>query len=182
MKNIVQTFHQFCPVFNQLVAAFAVRIVYRTGYCHHFAPHLRRQLGSNQRAGLQCRFDHQCQLRQRGNQTVAARKVACKRTRVQRELADNQSFFSDFISKVFIGRRVNAVYTGSPDGNGAAICLQCPLMGGGIDTRSHTRYDRNAFFTQRPPEIFGNPHCLRRGMAAADNRSRRCVQQPCITA
>ena len=182
MENIVQTFHQFCPVFNQLVAAFAMRIVYRPGHRHHFAPHLRRQLGGNQRTGFQCRLNHQCQLRQRGNQTVAARKITCKRTRVQRELADNQSPFGNFISKFFIGRRINAVYTGSPDGNGTAICLQCALMCGSIDTRSHTRYDRNAFFAQRPAEIFGNPHCLRRGMAAANNRGRRCVQQLCIAA
>ena len=81
--------------------------------------------GSNQRAGLQCRFDHQCQLRQRGNQTVAARKVACKRTRVKGN-SRQSILFQRFHKQGFIGRRVNAVYTGSPDGNGATICLQCP--------------------------------------------------------
>ena len=41
---------------------------------------------------------------------------------------------------------------GSPDGDGAAICLQCPLMGGGIDTRSHTPIRRECLFRSRPAE------------------------------
>lgn len=75
----------------------------------------------NQRTGFQGGLDHQRYLRQCGNQAVAARKVACKRTRVQRELADNQSPFGNFISKVFIGRRINAVYARPPHGDGAAL-------------------------------------------------------------
>ena len=46
------------PSFNQLVAALTVRIVYRTGHRHHLPPHLRRQLGSNQRTGFQRGLDH----------------------------------------------------------------------------------------------------------------------------
>ena len=58
MKDVVQTFHQFCPVFNQLMTAFAVRIVYRTRHRHHLPSHLRRQLGNNQRTGFQRGFNH----------------------------------------------------------------------------------------------------------------------------
>ena len=164
------------------MAALTVRIVYRTGHRHHLAPHLRRQLGGNQRTGFQRGLDHQRNLRQRGNQAVAAREVARKRARIQRKLADNQSFFGNFIGKVFIGRRVNAVYARPPYGDGAAARLQCALVGGGVDTRSHTRHDGNILFAQRPAEIFGNPHRLRRGMTAADNGGGRFVQQLHVTA
>ena len=56
------------------------------------------------------------------------------------------------------------------------------LMGGGVDTRSHTRHDGNILFAQRPTKIFSNPHRLRRSMAAADNGGGRFVQQLHVTA
>jgi len=56
------------------------------------------------------------------------------------------------------------------------------LVGGGVDARSHARHNGNALFTQRPAEIFGNPHRLRRGMAAADDGGGRFVQQLHVTA
>ena len=176
LHDVIQTLHQFRTVFNQLVAAFAVRIVYRTGHRHHLPSHLRRQLGGNQRTGFQRSLNHQRNLRQRGNQAVAAREVARKRARVQRKLADNQPFFGDFVGKAFIGRRINAVYARPPDGDGAAARLQRTLVGGSVDARSHARHDGNALFTQRPAEILGNPHCLRRSMAAADDGGGIFVQ------
>ena len=177
LQDVFQRFGQFRAFFNQLVAAFAVRVVYRAGNGQHLAPHFARQPRGYQRTRFQGGFHHQYGLRKCGYQAVAAREVARQRAGAEWEFGYDRAFFAEFVGQFAVGRRIDAVYARPPKGHGAAVGSQCAAMGGRIDAGGHARNDGNPALGQAAAEVVGDTQCLWGGVAAADYGHGRAVQQ-----
>ncbi len=136
----------------------------------HFAPHVGRQPGRDERAGLQRRLDHQGALAEPRDDAVALREMSGQRRCAERVLADDGTMGCDAVGQLPVPRRVDPVQPGAHTGQGDALSVQRTGMGLPVDAQGETGNHAHTGFGQgpgEPPCMFG---ALRGGIAAAHHR------------
>ncbi|MEY4362754.1 MAG: hypothetical protein RLZZ24_106 [Pseudomonadota bacterium] len=156
-EYIVHRFDQLGPLANQRMTTVRLRRVNRTGHRHHLTAHVERQLRGDERARMQCRFDHQGAQSQCGDQTVATRKMRGQRRCAQRVFAQQQTLLCNALRQRLVLTRIHPIQTRADHGHrqtrvtrcgAGARCTQRAHMGRTIDPQCQARDDAQASLGQ----------------------------------
>ena len=114
----------------------------------HLFALLNGQPCRDQRPGFEGRFNHQCPLRQTGNESIAFGKVGGEGGRAQWVFTDQQAVLGNAVRQIAVGSGVHPVQACADDSNGdqrrgvLSSALQCAFMGGAVNAQGQSRDHR----------------------------------------
>src|SRR5439155_8706571 len=126
---------------QQLVTPFGERRMDRARQREHFAALLACEPCCDERTRRNRRFDHKNATRKPADDAIAAREVLRKRRRARRELGNDETAHGEVVREIPIRSRIDAIGTGSGDGDAASLAVERAAMRGRVDAEREPAYD-----------------------------------------